>query len=71
MINVDKAIVGNALSLPASQRVKLVELLLASLDKPDDSIDKLWAEEIENRIDAYESGKLESVSLQSVLAKYK
>jgi putative addiction module component (TIGR02574 family) len=71
MINVDKSIVGDALSLPASQRVKLVELLLASLDKPDDSLDRLWAEEVENRIDAYESGKLETVSLQRVLSKYK
>ena len=71
MISIDKSLVGDALSLPAIQRVELVELLLASLDKPDISVDQLWAEESESRIDAYESGKLKSVSLQSVLSKYK
>lgn len=39
MINIDKSLVGDALSLPAIQRVELVELLLASLDKPDISVD--------------------------------
>jgi hypothetical protein len=28
------------------------------LDIQDDSIDKLWASEVESRIDAYEAGKL-------------
>ncbi len=71
MISIDKSLVGDALSLPVIQRVELVELLLASLDKPDISVDQLWAEESESRIDAYESGKLKSVSLQSVLSKHK
>lgn len=39
MIYIDKSLVGDALSLPAIQRVELVELLLASLDKPDISVD--------------------------------
>lgn len=71
MIHVDKKIAGNALSLPVTQRVELVELLLASLDSPDKAIDKLWAKEAESRIDAFEAGKLKSLSLEKVLSKYK
>lgn len=71
MIHVDKKIAGNALSLPVNQRVELVELLLASLDCPDKEIDELWVQESENRIDAFEAGKLKSKSLDDVLSKYK
>lgn len=71
MSNVDKEIARDVLSLPVNQRAELVELLLASLDRPDQEIDKLWAEEVENRINAYELGKIKTVSLQSVLSKYK
>lgn len=71
MIHVDKKIAGSALSLPVTQRVELVELLLASLDSPDKTIDNLWAKEAESRIDAFEAGKLKSISLDKVLSKYK
>ncbi len=71
MIHVDKKIAGNALSLPVTQRVELVELLLASLDSPDKAIDELWALEAESRIDAFEAGELKSISLDNVLSKYK
>jgi len=71
MIHLDKEIAGNALSLPVTQRVELVELLLASLDNPDKKIDELWANEAESRIDAYEEGKIKSISLENVLSKYK
>ncbi len=71
MIHIDKNIAGNALSLPVTQRVELVELLLSSLDHPDKKIDELWAVEAENRIDAYEMSKIKTVSLEQVLSKYK
>jgi putative addiction module component (TIGR02574 family) len=71
MIHVDKKIAGNALSLPVTQRVELVELLLASLDTPDKTIDELWAKEADSRIDGFESGKIKAVSLENILSKYK
>jgi len=71
MIHVDKEIAGNALSLPVTQRVELVELLLASLDNPDKKIDELWANEAESRLNAYDEGKIKSISLENVLSKYK
>ncbi|MFT6694467.1 MAG: putative addiction module component (TIGR02574 family) [Neolewinella sp.] len=70
-MHINKNIAGNALSLPVTQRVELVELLLSSLDHPDKKIDELWAVEAENRIDAYEMNKIKTASLEQVLSKYK
>lgn len=66
-----QSIVNQALSLNSIDRIAIAERLLNSLDTPDAAIDKIWAEEAEARIDAYESGEIESVSAKSVFGKYK
>jgi putative addiction module component (TIGR02574 family) len=65
-----KEILNHALGLPPLEKAHLVDCLLASLDKPDEEIDSLWREEVEKRVEAYQSGKLPSLSLQQVLSKY-
>ncbi len=57
--------------LKPAEKAQLIDRLIFSLDKPDKELDELWAQEAENRIDAYEQGKLKSVSLEKVLQKYK
>lgn len=42
----------------------------SSLHQTDPELDKLWAKEAENRIDAYEQGRLNAVSLEAVMQKY-
>lgn len=59
------------MGLPAVEKARLVDELLSSLDEPDEVIDALWRKEVEDRIRAYQSGKLQSVSLADVLAKYR
>ena len=49
----------------------VVDKLLSSLDQPDEAIDALWRKEAEDRIKAYNEGKLKSVSLEEVLVKYR
>ncbi len=66
-----KDILKKAIHLEPTEKAKLVEHLITSLDKPDKDIDKLWAEEAESRLDAYKQGKLKAVSLDEVLSKYK
>jgi len=61
----------DALALEAASRAELVDALLASLDQPDKTIDALWAIEAERRLDGYERGEMESVSVHEVLAKLK
>ena len=55
-------IVSQALELKANDRFKVVDEILKSLDKPDSEIDKIWADESQNRLAAYRRGELETVS---------
>ena len=64
-------ILDRALKLPAVDKARLVDELLTSLDKPDEAIDALWRQEVEDRIKAYNAGNLRAVSLAQVLEKYR
>ena len=64
-------ILREALTLKPSEKAQLIDKLLSILDKPDKEIDELWAKEAENRIDAYEQGKIKAISLEKVLQKYR
>lgn len=71
LVHDPKEILKDAISLLPAERAYLIDRLLESLDKPDHEIDKLWAKEAEKRIDAYENGKIKSVPIDEVIAKYK
>lgn len=66
-----RQILKEAMRLPANERASLADHLLSSLDQPDEHIDALWRKEVEDRINAYQSGKLKAVSLDEVLSKYR
>jgi len=65
------SVLQEALTLNPAEQAELIDKLLSNLDKFDRGIDKAWANEAENRLDAYERGELKSVSLETVLMKYK
>jgi putative addiction module component (TIGR02574 family) len=65
-----EAIVEEAERLSAADRIRLVEHLLATLDKPDPDVDQAWAEESERRLDAYLRGKTTARDAKDVLAKH-
>lgn len=63
-------ILAEALELPPIERAELIEQLLSSFEFPSrKSIDALWAEEVEDRIDAYERGELAATSAKNVFDK--
>ncbi len=63
-------IVDEALSLPADERLNLIEKLLASLNLPvDEEIDRLWAEEAERRLSQIEAGEATLVPGEDVFSK--
>ena len=65
-------VVSDALSLPAKSRARLAQRLLESLDDPEQKeIDRLWAEEVEDRIDAYEGGELKAIPGREVFRRLK
>jgi putative addiction module component (TIGR02574 family) len=60
-------VIDEALALPPRSRAKLADRLLDSLNQPrQKEIDKLWADEVEDRIDAYERGEIKIVSGKAV-----
>lgn len=63
-------ILRDALKLAPIERAELVEKILVSFSFPErQSIDGLWAEEAEERIDAYEGGDLKSRPAADVFAR--
>jgi putative addiction module component (TIGR02574 family) len=60
-----------ALTLSPSEKAQLIDKLISTLDKPDKEIDELWGKEVEDRIDAYDQGKIRAISLDKVLQKYR
>jgi putative addiction module component (TIGR02574 family) len=62
-----KKIVAEALELPPIERAELVEYIFESFsDKSHQEIDKLWAKESEDRINAYEQGKMKAIPIKKV-----
>jgi putative addiction module component (TIGR02574 family) len=64
-------ILKEVLTLPLKDRATLVNDILASIDQPDEQIDRLWRKEIDDRIAAYRAGNIRAVSLEEVLSKYR
>ena len=63
-------IVEEALALPPLDRAGLIERLLASFDQQSrTAIDTAWAVEAEKRIDAYDAGRTEAISLSESKAR--
>lgn len=55
-------ILKEALTLPPGERADIAEQLLSSLDAPErQSIDRLWAGEAEDRLQAYEKGEIKAI----------
>ena len=55
-----------AAKLSPSERLELVETILATLDKPDTEIAEAWAREAEDRLAAYRRGEIQAVSEDEV-----
>jgi hypothetical protein len=56
-------VLDQALSLPPAERAELAERLLTSPDASHDArVDELWAQEAEDRLDAFERGEIKAAS---------
>jgi putative addiction module component (TIGR02574 family) len=63
-----RRILSDALELPPVERAELVEEIMSSFDFPARAeVDALWAREAEDRIDAYEKGKLKARSAGEII----
>ncbi|MBN2541819.1 addiction module protein [bacterium] len=57
------------LRLKEEDKIKLVKLILESLDKTDIEIQNVWVKESENRYDAYKEGKAKLASYEEVMKR--
>jgi putative addiction module component (TIGR02574 family) len=64
-----KQIEEQAMRLDADERAKLAEFMLESLQKPIAEIEAAWAEEIEQRVAAYDKGDIPSFAAEDVFAE--
>lgn len=63
-------ILTQALELPPLEQAELVENLLSSFEfKSRKAIDALWAEEAEERIDAFDSNEMGGIRAEDVFAE--
>lgn len=59
-----------AMELRPVERVRLVEAILYSLDKPDPDIEKSWVAESEARYEAYKRGELKAYDWDQIKKVY-
>ncbi len=65
-------VLQDALALPPAERAELIEHVLACLDTPARrEIDRDWAAEAEDRLDAYERGEMPTVSARKVFDNFR
>lgn len=63
-------VLAEALKLSPVERAELVENLLSSFEfQPRKTIDALWAQEAEDRINAFEQGEMAAIPAKDVFAE--
>jgi len=58
------------MTMKPAQKAELIDKLILSLDIPNQKVEEQWKDEVENRVKAYESGKIATVSMKEVFQKY-
>ncbi len=61
----------DALKLRPADRLKLIEMLTESLNRQDEKIEQIWAEEVEKRYSALKAGKVRTINLSEIIERYK
>jgi putative addiction module component (TIGR02574 family) len=58
-------------SLPDADKLRLVDVLLTELDKPDPDIDRVWVGESQRRWSSYRAGKMKAIPYREVMKRFK
>lgn len=62
-------ILKEALQLKPQERYLVIENLLKSLDIPDETIDEVWAEEAQKRLQDYRQHRTETIPFDQIFDK--
>ena len=71
MSELAEKLIEQALNLPAEEHAAVAERLLTGLEPELSSIDLLWAQEAEVRLDAYERGEIKAIPAEEVFNSIK
>ena len=66
-----KSILNEALQLRPAERLLLIEWLTKSLNKPNEKIEQIWADESEKRYNALKERKVKTIPLDEIAQRYK
>ena len=70
MLTLSKKVEEEVLTLPANERLSLIDTLIMSLNLPTQTeVDKLWAEEAEKRIKELNEGNVQGIPGDEVFAE--
>ncbi len=57
--------------LPPTERVRIVDIVIRDIVRPDSDIDRVWVQEASSRWDAYKKGDIKPIPYEEVMSKYK
>ncbi len=63
----NETLVADVMRLKPAERLRLLEVIHDSLDRPDDEIDEAWYDEAQRRLAAVKSGKSRGTPAQGVI----
>jgi putative addiction module component (TIGR02574 family) len=65
----DKTLVQSVLQLKPADRMRLLDVISGSLERPDATIDEIWYDEAERRLAAHRAGEVEGIPIDQVLGE--
>jgi putative addiction module component (TIGR02574 family) len=65
----DKALVESVLQLKPAERMRLLDVISGSLERPDAALDEIWYDEAERRLAAYKTGDVKGIPAEQVLGE--
>jgi putative addiction module component (TIGR02574 family) len=69
-MQIDK-LVSQIRALPEEDKLRLLEVILNELERPDPEIDHVWANEARKRWNAYKAGRLSTISYEELISNYR
>jgi putative addiction module component (TIGR02574 family) len=65
----DETLIDSVLQLKPAERMRLLNVIYRSLEKPDTAIDEIWYDEAEKRLAAHKAGDVKGIPADQVLGK--
>jgi len=59
-----------ALKLSDLEKIRLIELLMDALERPNPAVEELWIRESEERYKAYNEGKVSGIPFEEIERRY-